>query len=142
MDLLLSMILTLLISLESSKSIQIISLRGVMMDSTFWSSSLKTLLMISSSSCSMVPSSLPSLIINSISSSVTVSSFLFSILINHKRKLLDFARIKLTGFDILERITILFATLRETLSGLFKAITLGTIPPKAPVNTPMSEIPI
>ena len=116
-------------SLSSSRSIHMISLRGVMMVSTFWSSSLKTLLMMSSSSCSMVPSSLPSLIINSISSSVTRSSSLFSILINHKRKLLDFARIKLTGFEILERITILLATLSEILSGSFKAITLGTISP-------------
>ena len=91
-DLLLSIIFTLLSSLGSSKSIHMISFLGVMIDSTFWSSSLNTLLMMFSSSCSMVPSSIPSLIINSISSSVTISSFLFSILISHKRKLLDFAR--------------------------------------------------
>ena len=129
MDLLLSMILTLLTSLSSSRSIQIISLRGVMMLSTFWSSSLNTLLMMSSSSCSIVPSSLPSLIISSISSSVTMSSSLFSILISHKRKLLDFASTKLTGFEIFERTTMLLATLSEILSGSFNAMTLGTISP-------------
>ena len=134
MDLLLSMILTLLTSLSSSKSIQIISLRGVMILSTFWSSSLNTLLIMSSSSCSIVPSSLPSSIINLISSSVTTSSFLFSILSNHKRKLLDLARMKLTGFEIFSRTTMLLATLRAILSGSFKAITLGTISPMTKVR--------
>ena len=133
-DLLLSIIFTLLMSLSSSKSIHMISLRGVMILSTFWSSSLKTLLMMSSSSCSIVPSSLPSLIINSISSSVTTSSFLFSILSTHKRKLLDFARMKLTGFETFSRMTMLFATFRDILSGSFNAITLGTISPTTNVK--------
>ena len=111
-----------------------ISFLGVIMLSTFKSSSLKTLLIMSSSSFSIVPSSLPSLIINSISSSVTASSFLFSILITHKRKLLDFARMKLTGFDTFSRITMLLATLIATFSGLFNAITLGTISPTTNVR--------
>ena len=128
-DLLLSMIFILLISLSSSRSIQIISFLGVIMLSTFWSSSLKTLLMMSSSSFSMVPSSLPSLIISSISSSVTTSSLLSSILISHKRKRLDLAKMKLTGFETFSRTTILFATFRAILSGSFNAMTFGTISP-------------
>ena len=129
MDLLLSIILISLALLSSSKSTQIISFLGVIIDSTFLSSSLKTLLIISSSSFSIVPSSLPSSINNSISSSVTIDSDLLFIPMVHKTKSVDLARTALIGLQTFESTDMLLANFKETFSGLFRAITFGTISP-------------
>ena len=99
------------------------------MDSTFLSSNLKTLLMISSSSFSIVPSSLPSSINNSISSSVTIDSDVLFIPTVHKTKSVDLARTTLIGLQTFESMAILLANFKETFSGLFRAITFGTISP-------------
>ena len=128
MDLLLLMILSLFSSKSSSKSIQMISLLGVMIISTFWSSKRNTLLMMSSSSSAMVPSSIPSSIRSLTSSSVTISSFGLEPTIL-KARLVELSSNLTIGLHIHELTCMNFAVFNEYPSGSFNAILLGTISP-------------